>query len=100
MAAYLAGHGVVAGGAITHAITAHVGAALLAIAGRKGADLIVAGGYGDSRLSEWVYRGATRELLPSSPICCLLSPLNNWRGDTPVVAFLRPTMTAEEYKCH
>jgi nucleotide-binding universal stress UspA family protein len=73
VAAYLARRGVLIGDAITHAITAHAGAALLAIASEKGADLIVAGGYGHSRLSEWVYGGVTRELLYASPICCLLS---------------------------
>lgn len=73
VAAYLAQHGVLIGDAITHAITARVDAALLAIASEKGADLTVAGGYGHSRLSEWVYGGVTRELLYSSPICCLLS---------------------------
>jgi nucleotide-binding universal stress UspA family protein len=73
VAAYLAQHGVLIGDTITHAITAHVGAALWAIASEKGADLIVAGGYGHSRLSEWVYGGVTREPLYSGPTCCLLS---------------------------
>jgi nucleotide-binding universal stress UspA family protein len=73
VAAYLARHRVLIGGIITHAVADDVGAALLAIAGEKGADLIVAGGYGHSRLSEWVYGGVTRELLGSSTICCLLS---------------------------
>jgi nucleotide-binding universal stress UspA family protein len=36
-------------------------------------DLIVAGGYGHSRLGEWVFGGATRGLLAESPVCCLLS---------------------------
>ena len=29
--------------------------------------------YGHSRLGEWVFGGMTRELLSSSPICCLMS---------------------------
>ncbi|SDB57316.1 universal stress protein [Belnapia rosea] len=37
------------------------------------ADLIVAGGYGHSRLREWVFGGVTRALLQQSPLCCLLS---------------------------
>jgi nucleotide-binding universal stress UspA family protein len=37
------------------------------------ADLIVAGGYGRSRLGEWVLGGVTRDLLASSPVCCLFS---------------------------
>jgi len=37
------------------------------------ADLIVAGEYGHSRLGEWMFGGMTREILASSPVCCLLS---------------------------
>jgi nucleotide-binding universal stress UspA family protein len=36
-------------------------------------DLIVAGGYGHSRLGEWIFGGVTHELLAGSPVCCLLS---------------------------
>jgi nucleotide-binding universal stress UspA family protein len=36
-------------------------------------DLIVAGGYGHSRLGEWMFGGLTRDLLINSPVCCLLS---------------------------
>jgi nucleotide-binding universal stress UspA family protein len=36
-------------------------------------NLIVAGGYGHSRLGEWAYGGVTRDLLAQSPICCLFS---------------------------
>jgi nucleotide-binding universal stress UspA family protein len=39
----------------------------------ENADLIVAGGYGHSRLGEWIFGGVTHELLASSPIACLLS---------------------------
>jgi nucleotide-binding universal stress UspA family protein len=37
------------------------------------ADLIVAGGYGRSRLGEWMFGGVTRGLLTDSPLCCLFS---------------------------
>jgi nucleotide-binding universal stress UspA family protein len=37
------------------------------------ADLLVTGGYGHSRLGEWIFGGMTRELLVGSPICCLMS---------------------------
>ena len=37
------------------------------------ADLIVAGGYGHSRLGEWIFGGITDEMLASSPVCCMLS---------------------------
>jgi nucleotide-binding universal stress UspA family protein len=46
---------------------------LLRSAAEEGADLLVAGAYGHSRLGEWVFGGMTRELLATSPICCLLS---------------------------
>jgi nucleotide-binding universal stress UspA family protein len=36
-------------------------------------NLMVAGGYGHSRLGEWAYGGVTRDLLAESPICCLFS---------------------------
>lgn len=36
-------------------------------------DLLVAGGYGRSRLGEWALGGVTRDLLISSPVCCLFS---------------------------
>ena len=36
-------------------------------------DLIVAGGYGHSRLGEWIFGGLTRDLLLQSPVSCLLS---------------------------
>jgi nucleotide-binding universal stress UspA family protein len=36
-------------------------------------DLIVAGGYGPSRLGEWIFGGVTHDLMTTSPVCCLLS---------------------------
>jgi nucleotide-binding universal stress UspA family protein len=42
-------------------------------AGRLGADLIVAGAYGHSRLREWALGGVTRRLLTDGPVACLLS---------------------------
>ncbi|AQR61125.1 hypothetical protein BZG35_05235 [Brevundimonas sp. LM2] len=52
-----------------------VGAAddVMAFAEAQGAGLIVAGGYGHSRLREWALGGVTRELLSASPMCVLLS---------------------------
>lgn len=38
-----------------------------------GADLVVAGAYGHSRLREWVMGGVTRSLLQGTQRCCLLS---------------------------
>jgi nucleotide-binding universal stress UspA family protein len=50
-----------------------VGEALLSHAADLGADLIVAGGYGHSRLRETVLGGVTRTLLRRSPVPVLLS---------------------------
>ena len=36
-------------------------------------NLVIAGGYGHSRLGEWAYGGVTRDLLAESPVCCLFS---------------------------
>jgi nucleotide-binding universal stress UspA family protein len=46
---------------------------IIALAEDEGADLPVTGAYGHSRLNEWVFGGMTRDLLTSSPICCLMS---------------------------
>ena len=50
-----------------------VAAELLHVVAEEKADLIVAGGYGHSRLGEWIFGGVTRELLTASPVCCMLS---------------------------
>ena len=39
----------------------------------EGADLLVAGAYGHSRLGEWIFGGMTRDILASCPLCCLMS---------------------------
>ena len=46
---------------------------LLRFAKDERADLIVSGAYGHSRLGEWIFGGVTRDLLATSPLCCLLS---------------------------
>ena len=46
---------------------------IIAFAEDEGSDLLVTGAYGHSRLNEWVFGGMTRDLLNSSPICCLMS---------------------------
>jgi nucleotide-binding universal stress UspA family protein len=50
-----------------------VAAELLRFAKDEKANLIVAGGYGHSRLGEWMLGGVTRDLLSDSPVCCLFS---------------------------
>lgn len=49
------------------------GEQLIQLSLNERADLLVTGAYGHSRLGEWVFGGVTRELLTSSPICCLMS---------------------------
>lgn len=46
---------------------------LIRLAQEEGADLIVTGGYGHSRLGEWIFGGMTRGLLQGAPICLLMS---------------------------
>lgn len=48
-------------------------APLTGIAEDEGADLVVAGAYGHSRLREWVLGGVTRDLLHQTECCVLLS---------------------------
>jgi nucleotide-binding universal stress UspA family protein len=48
-------------------------AQLIRLAQDEGADLLVAGAYGHSRLGEWMFGGMTRDLLARSPFCCLMS---------------------------
>jgi len=43
------------------------------LAWEEGADLIVAGAYGHSRLREWVLGGVTRDLIMRTPRCTLLA---------------------------
>jgi nucleotide-binding universal stress UspA family protein len=49
------------------------GATLIEEAKRMDADLIVMGGYGHSRLHEWLLGGATRELLNNAPVPLLIA---------------------------
>lgn len=46
---------------------------LMDLASGEGADLIVTGAYGHSRLGERIFGGVTRDLLRSCPVCCLFS---------------------------
>ena len=72
MVAWLSTHGI---RPATHveAAGADVGDRLLSRAADFGADLIVCGGYGHSRLREWVLGGTTRHLLEHMTVPTLLS---------------------------
>ena len=73
IAAYLLRHRVVVAQEVWRQARGAVAAELLHLVRVEEADLIVAGGYGHSRLGEWIFGGVTHELLTSSPVCCMLS---------------------------
>jgi nucleotide-binding universal stress UspA family protein len=73
VAAYLVRHRVIVAAEVWRRPRRPVAAELLHIVEEEKADLIVAGGYGHSRLGEWIFGGVTRELLTASPVCCMLS---------------------------
>jgi nucleotide-binding universal stress UspA family protein len=73
IAAYLASHGV---SVATHLLREpEIGTAdeILRFARREDADLIFMGAYGHSRLREWIFGGATRDMLQGTYLCCLMS---------------------------
>jgi nucleotide-binding universal stress UspA family protein len=71
--AYLVRHRVIVAAEAWRRPRGPVAADLLHVVKEEKADLIVAGGYGHSRLGEWIFGGVTRELLSASPVCCMLS---------------------------
>ena len=73
VAAYLVRHRVIVAAEVWRRPRRPVAAELLHVVEEEKADLIVAGGYGHSRLGEWIFGGVTRELLTASPVCCMLS---------------------------
>ncbi|HUC52007.1 MAG TPA: universal stress protein [Xanthobacteraceae bacterium] len=73
VAQYLGRHNVAVSRQIATAVSEDEGAGLLDLAKQQQADLIVAGAYGRTRLSEWIFGGVTRQLLTTSPIPCLFS---------------------------
>jgi nucleotide-binding universal stress UspA family protein len=70
--AWLSRHNIAAN-ALVPEENAHAGVALDRIASSIGADLVVAGAYGHSRLSEWILGGVTQHLMFESTRCVLLS---------------------------
>jgi nucleotide-binding universal stress UspA family protein len=70
---YLARHGVRVEVKADHGAEIDVGNELLSRAADLDADLIVMGGYGHSRLKEWVLGGATRTILESMTTPVLMS---------------------------
>jgi nucleotide-binding universal stress UspA family protein len=71
--AYLVRHRVIVADQVWRQPSGSVAGELFQFVEEERADLIVAGGYGHSRLGEWIFGGVSRELLARSPVCCLLS---------------------------
>lgn len=71
VAQYLARHKVSVGRQIETVASGEEGQVLLRLAKENAVDLIVAGAYGRTRLSEWIFGGVTRNLLTSSTVPCL-----------------------------
>ena len=73
LATHLARHGVRAEARVRESHGRAVAEVIVEHARAMPASLVVAGGYGHSRLREWVMGGATRELLLTSPLPVLFS---------------------------
>jgi nucleotide-binding universal stress UspA family protein len=73
IATHLARHGLKVSVIVRETEGEDVGLVLLDLAYERKSDLLVAGGYGHSRLREWALGGVTRELLGSAPIPVLFS---------------------------
>lgn len=73
IARHLARHGVATSISVEPALERSIAGALVDLAHRVSADLIVTGAYGHSRLREWLMGGATRELLEKSDIPLLMA---------------------------
>lgn len=73
VANYLARHGVNCRPVIRCGQTASIAEEILETAREMRADLIVAGAYGHSRTREWIFGGATRDLLETTNVCLMLS---------------------------
>jgi nucleotide-binding universal stress UspA family protein len=69
---WLKQHGVVAASLVSPS-TGDDSTRLNTIAREQGADIIIAGAYGHSRLREWVLGGVTRDLLLNAECCSLVS---------------------------
>ncbi len=73
VARYLDRHDVRVTQQIATVASEHEEVLLLDLARQHRVNLIVAGAYGRTRLSEWIFGGVTRSLLLNSPIPCLVS---------------------------
>jgi len=71
VAGWLARHGVVADVIVPEAVD-DAAERLDLIASDLGADVVVAGAYGHTRLGEWLFGGVTRDLVTRSTRCSML----------------------------
>ena len=72
-AAYLVRHGARVSTKVVSEIEVSVSEDLLGLVADLGADLLVTGAYGHSRLREWILGGVTADLLAGTSICCLMT---------------------------
>jgi nucleotide-binding universal stress UspA family protein len=70
---YLARHKIKAEGRVETHLLGSGADQIIGFAEDEDADLLVTGAYGHTRLNEWIFGGMTRDLLTSSPFCCLMS---------------------------
>lgn len=70
---FLERHHVKAGGEVRYPQDGSGAKQLIAFAQDAGADLLVSGAYGHGRIGEWILGGMTRDLIKTSPMCCLMS---------------------------
>jgi nucleotide-binding universal stress UspA family protein len=73
VAAYLSCHGVTVTTHLLRSPDISTADEILRFARREEADLVVMGAYGHTRLREWILGGATRDILQTTPVCCLMS---------------------------
>jgi nucleotide-binding universal stress UspA family protein len=73
VSAYLARHGIASRALLRGIPDSTVAEDILQVANDEGANLIVSGAYGHSRVHEWIFGGVTRALLNDAPVCCLMS---------------------------
>jgi nucleotide-binding universal stress UspA family protein len=71
--AHLAAHGATVKGVNEIDATGGPAAALVRVAQRVDADLIVSGAFGHSRMREWAFGGVTRDLLETAPVAVLFN---------------------------
>ncbi len=70
---YLARHGIAARAVLRPDSGEYVVDEITTLVQQQRADLIVAGAYGHSRMREWIFGGVTRDLIETTPVCCLMS---------------------------